>query len=241
MSLLVCLRGTDGLVLATDSRGTFGDPRGVTAQNDSQKKLYLANERVGVMIAGVGELGANVMSGFLATPSITDMGVTALTTALYASVRQKYSDWFRAFSIQPNPRGHPVRPDLNFVISGYEETNASTKIYHLVASMDFAPMLHNYGFSLDGVAQYALYLLNRLYDGNYSVDQLSHLAAYVITETASQDGKVGGPVQMATIAPAQSIELTKGAVDQIIAANAARSKALKSSFLEKNGVSATSN
>lgn len=30
MSLLVCLCATDGLVLATDSGATFGDPRGVT-------------------------------------------------------------------------------------------------------------------------------------------------------------------------------------------------------------------
>lgn len=31
---------------------------------------------------------------------------------------------------------------------------------------------------------------------------LKHLGAYVITETATQDGRVGGPVQMAVITPA---------------------------------------
>jgi hypothetical protein len=193
------------------------------------------------MIAGAGELGANVMSEFLGTPNIANMGVTALTAALHTSVRQKYSDWFRAFSIQPNPQGQPVRPDLNFVVSGYEENAADTKIYHLVAAIDFAPMLHNYGFALDGVAQYALYLLNRLYDANCSTQQLSHLAAYVITETASQDGKVGGPVQMAIIAPNKATQLTKAAVDAILAANVGRSKALKSSFLEKDNVAAAAN
>ena len=39
MTLLVALRGKDGIVAAADSRGTFGDPRGVTAQNDSQRGL----------------------------------------------------------------------------------------------------------------------------------------------------------------------------------------------------------
>jgi hypothetical protein len=186
------------------------------------------------MIVGAGELGANVMAVFLQTPNIADMGVTALTTALHTSVRQLYSDWFRAFSIQANPQGQPVRPDLNFVIAGYEDDDKETKIYHLVSGMDFAPMLHNYGFALDGVPQYALYLLNRLYDGNYSIEQLSHLGAYVITETASQDGKVGGPVQMATLTPTGSMELTTVAVEEILAANIARSRALKSSFLEND-------
>lgn len=36
MTLLIALKGKDGLVMASDNRGTFGDPRGVTAQNDAQ-------------------------------------------------------------------------------------------------------------------------------------------------------------------------------------------------------------
>jgi hypothetical protein len=45
------------MVLASDSRGTFGDPRAVTAQNDNMKKLYLVSKHVGVILAGSGELG----------------------------------------------------------------------------------------------------------------------------------------------------------------------------------------
>jgi len=39
MTLTVCIEGSDGMVLASDSRGTFGDPRGLTAQNDTIKKI----------------------------------------------------------------------------------------------------------------------------------------------------------------------------------------------------------
>ena len=92
MSLLVCLRGTDGLVLATDSRGTFGDPRGVTAQNDQIKKLYLANERVGILVAGAGDLGSTVVSGFLALPDIAALGVTELTMALHSYARKQFTE-----------------------------------------------------------------------------------------------------------------------------------------------------
>jgi 20S proteasome alpha/beta subunit len=65
MTLLVALRGSDGIVAATDSRGTFGDPRGVTAQNDSQKKLYTSSKYTGILTAGAGELGAAVMADVL--------------------------------------------------------------------------------------------------------------------------------------------------------------------------------
>jgi hypothetical protein len=58
MTLLVALKGKDGLVLAADSRGTFGDPRGITAQNDNQQKAHILSPHVAVLAAGSGEVGA---------------------------------------------------------------------------------------------------------------------------------------------------------------------------------------
>jgi 20S proteasome alpha/beta subunit len=234
MSLLVCLLGTDGLVLATDSRGTFGDPRGVTAQNDRIKKLYLTDGRVGVMVAGAGDLGSTVVSSFLALPNTASLGITELTMALHVYVRAQFRQWFELFAIKAtvgDPR--PSRPDLDFIVAGFE-LNDEPKIYRLSSSLDFAPMLHNYGFGIDGVAQYALYLLNRLYDRESIVEDLQYLAAYVITETASQDGKVGGPVQMATIAAGRSHLLGADALENILVTNRERSRALKTSFLQKD-------
>jgi len=43
MTLVTCFRGKDGVVLAADSRGTIGDPRGLTAINDTQQKLLSLN------------------------------------------------------------------------------------------------------------------------------------------------------------------------------------------------------
>jgi hypothetical protein len=92
-------------------------------------------------------------------------------------------------------------------------------------------MLHNYGFGVDGVAQYALYLLNRLYDPASVMDDLKCLAAYIIAETASQDGKVGGPIQMATITTRDSQILAVSAIEEIVRTNQERSRVLKQSFL----------
>jgi 20S proteasome alpha/beta subunit len=232
MSLLVCFVGTDGLVLATDSRGTFGDPRGITAQNDLIKKLYVANNRVGVLVAGAGDLGSTVVSGFLGLPNTAALGVTDLTMALHHYARKQFGDWFERFAMKSGGAAdsRPARPDLNFIVAGFD-LNREAKIFRLSSSLDFAPMLHNYGFGIDGIAQYALYLVNRLYDPVATIDDLQYLAAYVITETASQDGKVGGPIQLATIGVGMPQVLDASAVQQIILANAERSRALKTSFL----------
>jgi 20S proteasome alpha/beta subunit len=231
MSLLVGLVGADGLVLATDSRGTFGDPRGVTAQNDQIKKLYLANDRAGILVAGAGDLGSTVVSSFLALPNIASLDATALAMALHTYARAQFGEWFKQFSIKPSAGdSRPSRPDLNFIVAGLDSNHAS-RIYRLSSSLEFAPMLHNYGFGVDGVAQYALYLLNRLYDPEAVIEDLTSLAAYLVTETASQDGKVGGPVQIATISASSSQSLCPEAVEEIVFANKERSRALRKSFL----------
>jgi 20S proteasome alpha/beta subunit len=214
MSLLVCLLGTDGLVLATDSRGTFGDPRGVTAQNDLIKKLYLVNERVGVLVAGAGDLGSTAVTGFLALPDTAFLGITDFTMALHHYARAQFRQWFELFAIRSTgSETRPPRPDLNFIVAGFD-LNHEPKIYRMSSSLDFAPMLHNYGFGIEGVAQYALYLLNRLYDPASVTKDLQCLAAYVITETASQDGKVGGAVQMAIITARDSRVLSRCAIEE---------------------------
>jgi 20S proteasome alpha/beta subunit len=96
-------------------------------------------------------------------------------------------------------------------------------------------MLHDYGFAVQGIAQYALYLLNRLYESDRTVEELTPLAVYVITETASQDGKVGGPVNVITIeAGERGCQcVAPDAVLKVQEANTSRSKALRDSFYRK--------
>ena len=100
-------------------------------------------------------------------------------------------------------------------------------------------MLHDYGYALQGVAQYALYLLNRLYESDRTVEELASLAVYVITETASQDGKVGGPVSVITIVPgSKGCQLmTQTAVQKIQENNILRAKALRDSFYNRGNAS----
>lgn len=239
MSLIVSLRGANGMVLASDSRGTFGDPRGVTAQNDSMKKVFRLSKYVGALVAGSGEIGATIMNELTKLVEQQQLeGVSAILDITRNTVKNRYDSWFPRFLIQPvQGAQQPVRPDLVIIISGYEidadKKALAQRNYQLIAALDFAPMLHDYGFALNGIAQYALYLLNRLYIPDSPIEKLVPLAAYIITETASQDGKVGGPVQIMTIDPGKGcISLQPEQVNEILQQNLQRSLNLRKSFFD---------
>lgn len=240
MTLLVSLRGTDGLALAADSRGTFGDPRGVTAQNDAQQKAHILSPHVAVLTAGSGEIGALVIKEVREKVRAEEVdGVSAVMNVLRDTARASYAEWFPSVPpMLPLPMIQSgqvaARPDLAFLVAGYESDNGTARMYGLGSLTDFSPMLHDYGFAVQGVAQYALYLLNRLYAPDRSVQELTALAVYVITETATQDGKVGGPVNVITITPDDGCKaLAARAVNKIQTSNESRSRSLRDSFYER--------
>jgi ATP-dependent protease HslVU (ClpYQ) peptidase subunit len=54
------LKATDAIVVAADSRGTIGDPRGLTAVNDTQQKIFQFGS-CAVAISGAAELAQALM------------------------------------------------------------------------------------------------------------------------------------------------------------------------------------
>jgi len=244
MSLLVALKGKNGLVMAADSRGTFGDPRGVTAQNDNQKKAHILASHVAVLTAGSAEVGALVLDIAKARTASSEIdGVTPVLETLRSTVREKYNEWFPTVPpILPIPLIQTgqvaVRPELVFLIGGYE-LDGTPRLFGLGNLFDFSPMLHDYGFAVQGVAQYALYLLNRLYEADRTIQELTSLAVYTITETASQDGKVGGPVSVVTIDPGRTgcQVMDPEEVQKVYEENNLRSRALRDSFYKREAVS----
>jgi 20S proteasome alpha/beta subunit len=235
MTLTVCLQGKDMIVVATDSRGTFGDPRGATAQNDNIKKLYIVGN---IVICSSGtSYHTNIILEEVEV-MVTASGLTGVTDIMQKVrdvANKRFNEWFPGFPLMSIPGQNPafVRPLLELSIAGYDfvEKRSIPRMYSLSSIYHFAPTLHDYGFILSGVPQYALYLLNRLYSPDMDVKALEHLAAYVITETATQDGKVGGRVQMAIISPNSGASmLNNDDIDLIVNQNEDRAKGLKDIF-----------
>jgi 20S proteasome alpha/beta subunit len=107
-------------------------------------------------------------------------------------------------------------------------------LYTLISQLDFVPSLSNYGFAIIGVPQYAIYLLNRLYSKDMLLRSAIELAAYCISETATQDGKVGGDIQMAEVTPKNGFKAyTKKEVDGITEENKKQSQSLRGLFFKK--------
>ncbi len=236
MTLAVAIEAENGIVLASDSRATFGDPRGLTVVNDTVNKIFKPNPRVAVAMSGAAEIGnalmRNIMSGLDTMPTAN---VDQVSEVIRATGIQYFTQWFGAPQWLVGPTG-PMptpRPDVWYLLAGYTQDGHPKIISQASApQFNFAPNVSTTGFAAIGVVTLTIYLLNRLYKRGLDLDIAKDLAAYCILETASQDGKVGGPMRMAIVRPGAETEIIS---DQEINRLAARvdqhREALRTSFL----------
>lgn len=228
MSLAIAIQTKDGIAIASDSRGTFGDPRGVTGANDTIQKLYGLSKHTAIAVAGANEIGATLLDRLF--PMIQEKQVDGIDQILDLTsnlFKTKYDEWFPNFP-------PPQRPGLVGIIAGLRLDGGkpvNPMLFIVMSQLNFAPSLSNYGFAVIGVPQYAIYLLNRLYSREMSISSATELAAYCISETATQDGKVGGPIQIGQITPARGfLSLSEKQVDEMLKGNLGRTKRLKKLF-----------
>jgi 20S proteasome alpha/beta subunit len=226
MTLVTCFRGRDGVVLAADSRGTIGDPRALTAINDTQQKLFQLSKFTGIVSFGQAELAAQMIVEIRAKLGPEHFHFSEVFELTREVVMNKYEEWFK-----PIPREH--RQVLGFILGGLERDGTS-KIYYLTSPLNFAPQLSTTGTALGGIPQYATYLVHRLYNPEMTTDDLVSLAAYVISETATQDPKVGGPIKIAVISPTKGyIELEPSTIQGVIEQNEETTKKLRDFFSKR--------
>lgn len=226
MTLVACLQGVDGLVLAADSRGTIGDPRGLTAIRDSQTKLFQLSKFVGIVSYGQAELAAQLIAEINAALKPTESYFSAVFEKTRQIVTTKYEEWLGKI-----PRAD--RQVIGFIIGGFEESG-EPRMYYLSSPLDFAPQLCTTGIALGGIPQYATYLVHRLYDPQMSRKNLVVLAAYIIAETATQDPKVGGPIKIAEISfDTGYVELGEAEVSEVMEHNNELNARLRDFFFPK--------
>lgn len=243
MSLAVAIEAANGIVLAADSRATFGDPRGMTGANDTVQKIYRPNQRTAIALVGQAETGAALMQRIMATliaQPAADVDLVAETIRTVSN--QIFTQWFGPPQFLPGPAG-PVpipRPDVWFLLVGYDANNRP-KILSLGSTppFNFAPNLSTTGFAAAGIVPLAVYLLNRLYRRNLDLEIAKDLATYCIIETASQDGKVGGPVRLAVAVPQlDSTVLEDDEVQRVVTRADRHRETLRNSFLNAAPVQA---
>jgi 20S proteasome alpha/beta subunit len=224
VTLAVAIKATDAVIIAADSRGTIGDPRGLTAVNDTQQKVFQFGN-CALAIAGASEIALTLLDEFARqgfNPQNIDEAVM-----MFSQVAANLCDqWFR--NIPPDQR-----PGTLFLLGGYRHPPGGAPVpmvFMLTSNTHFAPQLSNNYPMMIGVPQYAVYLSHRYYDPSISADGAAALAEYLISETASQDPKVGGQVRMAKVTAQAFTMLTDAEVAALRAKNQKLNNKLKRFF-----------
>jgi 20S proteasome alpha/beta subunit len=242
MTLIVAVEAQDGIVLAGDSRGTIGDPRGLTAINDSFDKIFKLSDYCGIGISGASELANKFIDSLqLKIKEKNLVKVDDIVDEIYVSGKEGYNKWFGPkpwySTAQQGGQIVDLRPVMTFVVCGYNNAGDNkSRIYILTSQFDFVPQLCTGGHMLAGVPQYAVYLLHRLYNRQMKLENVTALSAYLITETATQDPKVGGPVKISQITADKGYEALKPEViKSIIEKNDGQNIKLREFFFKGEG------
>lgn len=226
MTLIVALKCVDGIVIAADSRSTIGDPRGLTAMNDTATKLFKLNESCAVAVSGAGELAFNLVDSIQRELANRKYSVDRYAQEAGKKFRQQYAEWFKDMHAE-------ARPAVNFIMVGLEKLNdiPTPRTYLLTSQTNFALQLAIDGCMLAGIVNYGVYLKHRFYDPSMGIAQALRLAIYLITETATQDPKVGGPIRAAKLTSEGYVQLTDSEIDGVIEENNQQNAALKKFFM----------
>jgi len=150
------MKADHAIILAADSRGMMGDPRGLTAINDNQTKLYQLG-LCGFGLAGASELGAALLDEYRKKGLDKPMPVDYVMNTVSKESAELYNKWFG--NIPPDKR-----PGVLIILAGYryaDTANPEPMIYLLDSTHNFAPMLMGAYPSLAGIPQYAVYLGHR--------------------------------------------------------------------------------
>lgn len=212
MTLVTALQGKDFVIAATDSRGTFGRPDVAFSAHDMMRKATIVAPHVVILNYGVGEVADNIVDEFQRKSDKPKDGITAILGEFQRHCLARWNEWFANI-----PFKH--RPPIAYLVVGLDEKDGKytvPKIYSLSSRMGFAPALHRYGWANGGIPIYAIYIYGRKYRSDMDIEELCGLAAYAISETATQDQRVGGPIRMIKILPSGAEELTEKEIDDAL-------------------------
>ncbi len=120
MTLCVAIKAVDAIIVAADSRGTIGDPRGLTAVNDTQQKVFQFGT-CGLAIAGASEMALAIIDEFQKL-GMNNPGNVDDAVAMFAQAAIWCDNWYRG--IPP-----AQRPGALFILSGYRPAAAPASAF----------------------------------------------------------------------------------------------------------------
>lgn len=182
MTLVIALKATDGIVIASDSKASS-----VITSNDTVQKVFKLGEHSAVGIAGDGGLAMYFLE------QVKDglnhgTGILNLAEQLRVHGKQKFNDFFEHLTPEK-------RPSLTLLLAGYSN-DGEAEIYTLKSTDNFVPRAAVTGFECIGVPYIAEYLLNGLYETEVRTDAALEMGVLCVEATGSQNESVGGPTRV---------------------------------------------
>ena len=228
MSLTIALKGTDGLVLAADSRVTKGYTLDGPKTRDNSKKFIRLNDDCGVLtygISDVGNSGITVLQQAILKYNNNHSSMSPILEKGIMVFKSVSSEWTRK-----NPEVKRRDKDVGFIIAGINRIEKGFEIYNF-QSPEFIPKRVGSGSLLAGQWHIAKFFVNRLYTENMRVDKLTELAALLLNETMAVEKTVGGAIRLATITNTKGFQwVLEAEVKSIIKKNELFRKFFKKHF-----------
>jgi hypothetical protein len=225
VTLIVAMKSAGAIILAADSRGTVGDPRGLTAIKDTEDKLFPMGH-FGLGFAGASELGRTLLDK-LNQKVHAGTDLDRAVSIIFTEASGLWGAWFKDMAADK-------RPKVLITVAGYrklKQEKPEPAIFLMTSDANFAPQMFGTSPCLTGVPQYAVYLVNRYYDPTMPTAKAKALSEYLISETASQDPKVGGPIRIAEITPTAYRALPVEEVNELHEENEALNQRLRDFFV----------
>ena len=238
MTLAFALRGSDGLVLGSDSRSS--SPEGST---DTSTKFLQINREIGVLTYGLTEVGYKGINRlYNEVNRTTDFDVKKKRVVYLSDItdmakqifKETYDEWL-SNELKVNKGLKPDDPQLitGFILGGYDanETN-QFKIFYWRS-----PEFEREERPVDIIAaQWSIsqYLSNHFYYSEMNVEQLKRLAVFMLIETEMTSNTVGGQLQIATVTIANGFQrLNEQEIRTLINENQSRFAKFRKVLLER--------
>lgn len=201
MSLALALRGSDGLVLASDSRVSSAEGR-----EDTSEKFMQVSRDVGVMTYGLAVPGYRGISGLVEKTKENPEGHSTFDEVVESArgeFQTAFAEWREEFLEQRGedlPEGIDRGFTVGFVLGGYDHIKNLFRVVKFYSDDNFS------GTEIDrnrtfAAAQWQVsqFLFDNVFYPEMTVEQLVDLAVLALLETQSVEAGVGGPIQLATV------------------------------------------
>jgi 20S proteasome alpha/beta subunit len=207
MSIAIGLIGTDGIVLATDSRMSVGTETGVHYPDDNSQKLWKLTDNLGLTSVGsqqgYRQFILEMCQRKLKESNMNNLGEQTITT-LTDTVRNDFIHQIQGFGTLAKEL---LMTRYGMMVAGYDDSDSpiilSMRAYITSHDIPFVPDVRHYYCidSADGTAEYIMAKTNMVKQirQGINIHILKKLAVLLIEETKISTDAVGGNTQMATI------------------------------------------